>query len=86
MEPKQLIDRPEADTALMLELEEKITRRIREQIFGVMNGVEPVSGTMSAYDLSIGGIQHAMQVSLLNNPHFIRELTKAVGQKMASIF
>ena len=78
-------DQEAANTALMLELEEKITRRIREQIFAVMNGVEPLSGTTSAYDLSIGGLQHAMQVSLLHNSHFIRELARAVGQKMTTI-
>lgn len=75
----------DANTAMMLELEEKITRRIREQIFAVMNGVEPEPGTASAYDLSIAGLRLAMQRGLLNDQYFIRELVRVVGQKMASI-
>lgn len=74
------------DAVLLLELEEKITNRIREQIFAVANKAAPVAGTTTAVDLRPDMLHRALAFSLLNDPVFMTEVTKRVGQRMTNIF
>lgn len=70
------------DVALLLELQEKITRRIREQILAAFDGYEQAPGANTPIDLSASGMRDRMKWSLLNDHQFVTELTKRVGQKM----
>ncbi len=73
------------DAAMLLELEEKITRRIREQIYLVMHGHEAKPGAVTGpLDASI--MRSALVSSLINNPHFVTEFTKKIGAKMANVY
>lgn len=80
------------DAAMLLELQEKITRRIREQIRLMIDGVYdsgngPVP-TYPDYGLEPGTMRNSLfahvATILLNDPSFITELTRKIGQKMAT--
>lgn len=74
------------DAAMLLELQEKITYRIREQVFAAFMGTESAPGTLTTYDLSPHGLRQSMQYALLNDPTFISEMTKRIGQKMQTVY
>lgn len=75
----------EENVAMMLQLEEKITRRIREQIYIAVVGNEfqpgSITGALDAYSL-----HSALRSNLINDPAFITEVTKKIGSKMANIY
>lgn len=73
------------NVAMMLELEEKITRRIREQIYLVIHGHEAQPGAVTGY-LDASNMRSALISSLVNNPAFITEITKKIGSKMANVY
>lgn len=80
----------ETDIALMAELEGKITQRIREQIRMMADGCENQIGSVHP---SICGptttystLLHNFRTQLLNDPSFITELTKRIGQKLSHIY
>ncbi len=75
----------EENVAMMLELEAKITHRIREQIWLVMHGHEAQPGAVHG-PLDAGTMRGALVSSLINNPAFITEVTKKIGSKMANIY
>jgi hypothetical protein len=77
------------DAAMLLELEAKITHRIREQIMTALNGYESVGsdpeGTYTAKvmnDALINGI--AFRVA--SSPALVTNITKAVIQKLSSTY
>jgi hypothetical protein len=74
------------DAAMLLELQEKITRRIREQIISAIDGVAPLPGTISEEELTAFAMQDRLMRSLVNNPAFVIEMTKRIGQKMNNIY
>lgn len=73
------------DAAMLLELEEKITRRIREQIHSAIYGSELQPGSVSHHALSALELRSALKNSILNDPYLITELTKKIGAKMANV-
>lgn len=74
------------DAAMLLELQQKITTRIREQIYMVLNGYDNEPGTIPEVSLTAASLRGHMQSSILNAPHFITEITKKIGAKMANVF
>ena len=73
------------DAAILLELEEKITRRIREQLFMVFLGVNGEPGSVSSASLDIHSLRGTLRSSIINDPYVITELTKKIGTKMANV-
>ena len=73
------------DAAMLLELEQKITRRIREQIYAVAYGVEVVPGSVPDTELSAPSMRYVMRQFTLNDPGYITEITKKIGAKMANV-
>jgi hypothetical protein len=73
------------DAALLLELEVKITRRIREQIYMMLNGYDIAPGLVSS-PLDASVLRSTLASSPINNPHFVTELTKKIGAKMANVY
>lgn len=79
------------DAVLLLELEEKITRRIREQIRMMADGVNtPAVHTYSDPALDPATTQYALyqnlRAMLLNDQTFITDMTKRIGQRMGQIY
>jgi hypothetical protein len=76
------------DAALLLELEEKITRRIREQILICATGYEPAAQDPESTKYSAGLVNDAIvtgvTMKILQNPTFVANLTNAVVQKLAA--
>lgn len=74
------------DAAMLLELNEKITHRIREQIVVCVQGYEQNYGSESL-DAPIVRTKLITDISmyLINSPGFITELTKKIGAKMANV-
>jgi len=75
----------EANVAMMLELEEKITRRIREQIYMAADGNEFEPGTLPV-TLDAYSLHNALRANLFNDEIFISAITKKIGSKMANIY
>ena len=73
----------ETDVALMMELEGKINQRITDVVYEAMTGIKPTTPATTS------NIQYAMaqgiKNSLLNDPSFVMELAKRIGQKMQNI-
>lgn len=74
------------DAAMLLELQEKITRRIREQIIAAIDGVDPLLAAIPEHELTAFAMRDRLMRSLVNNPAFVTELTKRIGQKMNHIY
>ena len=78
------------DAVLLLELEEKITQRIREQIRMMAEGVAVPTGTYAQVSCAPASVLSTLvaniKFNLLNDAHFIAELTKRIGQKMATVY
>lgn len=76
------------DAVLLLELEEKITRRIREQILICATGFEPAAkdpeGTEYPAGLVNDAIANGVAMKILQNPTFVANLTRAVVQKLST--
>jgi hypothetical protein len=76
------------DAVLLLELEEKITRRIREQILICANGYEPAvqnpEGTQYPAGFVNDAIVTGVTMKILQNSMFVANLTNAVVQKLAA--
>lgn len=78
------------DVAMLLELEEKITRRIREQIRNTIDG--RAGGTAELHDSLLDPT--AMHISLvmtvknalLNDNYFIAQMTQKIGQRMSMTY
>lgn len=75
----------EENVAMMLELEDKITRRIREQIYMVLYGMESAPGTITASALNSHDLRNLLRQQIINDPYTIAELTKKIGAKMANV-
>ena len=73
------------DAALLFELQEKITTRIREQIFLAFNGYENTPGSIPTDALSAPSLRGKMMSLLINDPYFISEITRKIGAKMANV-
>jgi len=73
------------DAAMLLELNEKITHRIREQLVICVQGYEQ---DYSGEPLSISVVRNKLvsdlSLHLVNNPVFITNITKAVIQKLST--
>ena len=74
------------DAAMLLELQEKITQRIREQIISAIDGVDKLPGTIFEHELTAFAMYDRLMRSLVNNPVFVTEMAKRIGQKMNSIY
>lgn len=74
------------DAAMLLELEEKITRRIREQIYMMIWGMEGSPGNVSVASLTAADLRGSLRNMLVNDPGFVTELTKKIGAKMANVY
>lgn len=81
------------DAVLLLELEEKITRRIREQIRKMLDGLYDSGTPAMVYGdnaLDPGHMHNHLltqvKINVLNDPQFITELTKRIGQRMNQIY
>lgn len=78
------------DAVLLLELEEKITQRIREQICMMALGTEAATGSYTpaacAPASTLSTLVSNIKFNLLSDSHFIAELTKRIGQKMATVY
>ena len=82
------------DAVLLLELEEKITRRIRSQIRLVATMYSSPSAAIAdqisdalldpytIYSTLVANIR----TSLLNDPTFVTEMTRRAGQRMSQIY
>lgn len=73
------------DAAMLLELQEKITTRIREQIFLAFNGYENTPGSVPADSLTAPALRGKVMSMLVNDPYFIAEITRKIGAKMANV-
>jgi hypothetical protein len=83
------MDTQESDAAMLLELNEKITHRIREQIVVCMQGFEQdYAGEPLDISFVRNKIVSDLAMHLLQNSTFITSITKAVVQKLntASIY
>jgi hypothetical protein len=78
----------QADAVLLLELEEKITHRIREQILICATGYEPAlqdpEGTTYPAGFVNDAIVTGVTMKILQNPTFVANLTNVVVQKLAA--
>lgn len=74
------------DAAMLLELQEKITRRIREQIFMMIWGMEESPGNVSAGSLTSARLRGSLRDMLVNDPGFVTELTKKIGTRMTNVY
>ncbi len=78
----------QADAVLLLELEEKITRRIRAQILICATGYEPGMPDPEDTTYPAGFVNDAIvtgvTMKILQNPTFVANLTNAVVQKLAA--
>lgn len=75
----------EENVAMMLQLEEKITRRIREQIYMVLYGMESEPGTIADSALGAYDLRNLLRQAIINDPYSVAELTKKIGAKMANV-
>lgn len=73
------------DAAMLLELQEKITTRIREQIYLAFNGYENTPGSIHTDALTAPSLRGKLLSMLANDPYFISEITKKIGAKMANV-
>jgi len=77
------------DAVLLLQLEEKITRRIRSQIRSMVDGSSS-SAQLNDVLLDPATMQIALvqniKSALLNDSYFVTELTKRIGQRMSQIY
>ena len=75
------------DAAMLLELNEKITHRIREQVAICVQGYES-DLTLDPLDATAMRLKVSQEIAfaLLNNPSFITNITKAVIQKLSSTY
>jgi hypothetical protein len=71
---------------MLLELQEKITYRIREQLIAMIDGADPLYGTTSPADMRASSLHTRLKWSLLNDPTFISEMAKRIGQKMQTVY
>lgn len=77
------------DAVLLLELEEKITRRIRAQIRAVVDNIENASelhDSMLTPGVMYGTLLQNIRHHLLNDAYFVTEMTKRIGQKMSNTY
>lgn len=78
------------DVAMLLELEAKITRRIREQIRNMIDGRTDGAAELhdSLLDPIAMNISLAMTVknALLNDNYFIAQMTQKIGQRMSHTY
>ena len=81
------------DAVLLLELEEKITCRIREQIRLMADGVAAAPSVPMQVHPSLldpGAMYRALlqnvRHSLLNDTYFVTEMTKRIGQRMSQMY
>ena len=78
---------PDVDTAIMLELEEKITQRIRTEIMKGLHGsdtYQPPNGGLAAVNIRAHVVE-LIGYQLINNPTFLTDLTKKIGMKMSNV-
>lgn len=73
----------ETDVALMMELEGKIDQRVKGVVYEVVTGAKPTAHVDNSQ--VVANIAHAIRSHLINDPGFISELTKRIGQKMQNI-
>jgi len=75
------------DVALLLELEAKITHRIRREIMIALNGHEaPVSDPEGTYTprLMNDALINAVAFRVMSSPTLVTNITKAVVQKLST--
>lgn len=76
------------DAALMLDLQERITNRIRAEILTCANGFEPTAAdpedTKHHASFVNQAIVNGVAMRILNNPTFVANLTRAVVQKLST--
>ncbi len=74
------------DVALLLELQEKITNRIREQIMICATGFEPgiphPEGTRFTASQINDAFVAAVAMKLTSHPTFVNNITKAIAHKV----
>lgn len=79
----------EANTILALELDAKVRQRIRQEVTLIAQGVDIPPPTMNPHSNAFD-IQSLLAQSLVshlcNNPYFITEITKRIGQKMQNTY
>ncbi len=82
------------DAVLLLELEEKITRRIRSQIRLMATmyhspsaaATDQISDTLLDPSAIYSTLVANIRTTLLNDPTFVTEMTRRVGQRMAQTY
>ena len=77
------------DVAMLLELEEKITRRIRAQIRNMIDGrADSLELHDSLLEPTAMHITLAMNVknALLNDDYFIAQMTQKIGHRMSMTY
>jgi hypothetical protein len=82
------------DVVLLLQLEEKVTRRIRSQIrlMATMHHSPSAAVTDQIADDLLdpaaiyGTLVANIRTSLLNDPTFISEMTRRVGQRISQVY
>lgn len=80
------------DAAMLLELQEKITDRIRGQIrlmidsaYGTLSTPQPYNASLLDPGVMNNALMQNIRQQLLNDSYFITELTKRIGQKMTTL-
>ncbi len=82
------------DAVLLLQLEEKITRRIRSQIRLVATmyhspsaaTADQISDTLLDPSVIYSTLAANIRTTLLNDPTFVTEMTRRVGQRVSQIY
>lgn len=78
---------PTADIALMAELHDKITNRIREEIFICGIGFDPAHRDPEGTTYSASQVNDAFVTSvamkLISHPAFVSNMTKAIAHKIS---
>ncbi len=72
------------DTALLFELEEKITHRIREQIYMSFMGYQMAPGVMP--NITPSQLHSTMASAMLNDNTFITQLAQRIGARLANMY
>lgn len=78
---------PTADIALMAELHDKITNRIREEIFICGIGLDPVRRDPEGTTYSAPRVNDAfvttLAMKLISHPAFVANMAKAIAHKIS---
>lgn len=80
------------DAVLLLQLEEKVTRRIRQQIRLMVTGQHAPMRDATGDDIMLepsamyNTLASNLALRLINDPSFIADLTRRIGTRMAQTY